>query len=257
MNKPFKLSIAVFSLAVIIFGITTWLRDRHVVPIMMYHRVNEDIRLSASVSPENFKKQMEYLKSHGYNVISLDRLVTSLRQKTPLPSKSVVITFDDGFEDNYTQAFTILKEYGFPATIFLIVSMIDQKDFLTTQQIREMEQNQITFASHTVSHMYLPEAPVDQQAFQITESKRLLERKLGHRVDYFAYPSGGFSNQTKEIVQKAGYQAACTTNRGAYRFNEDLFELKRVSFRNKDYTWSMLAKLSGYYNLFRKETDSY
>lgn len=240
-------------------GFLFWLSNHYVVPIMMYHNVNyTDVIKSNTVNPENFERQMIYLKSRGYHVLSLEELVQATVNGKSLSKKSVVITFDDGYEDNYTYAFKILKKYGFPATIFISSDLIGTEGFLHWAQMREMMKDGITFGSHTRRHAYLPDLTATKQQQEIGGSKRALEMHLGVPVDYIAYPSGGFSDSIKQFVKDAGYKGAAATNRGYDRFNKDVFELNRVRFSDKDnridYLW---MKLSGYYNLFRKTKKPY
>ncbi len=238
-------------------GFSFWLSDKYVVPILGYHHVEygDGPKLNTTTA-EIFSRQMRYLKNHGFSVISLDELVEGIKKKKSFPKNTVVITFDDGYEDNYTFAFPILRANGFPATIFIIAGQIDQPGHLTLEHIKEMERHGIVMGSHTVNHSYLPSLPIEEQHRQIEMSKKILEEKLGHSIDYFAYPSGGFSEPIKAMVQKAGYKGALTTNRGYHRFNEDVYELKRVRLNSED-RWSLFlwAKLSGYYNFFRSLKD--
>ncbi len=234
-------------------GARLYMHNKGVVPILMYHQV-EDVdghRLNW-VGVDAFKQQMDFLKRYNYNVISLETLVSAINHGEILPKKSVVITFDDGYENNYINAFPLLEKYGFPATIFIPSDFVGKEGYLNLEQMREMTASVITMGSHTQSHQYLPDLTADEQLVEIVSSKWALEKKLGHPVDFIAYPIGGFSNEIKEMVKKVGYQAACTTNRGNDRLNKDVYELNRVRFNNKDnnclYLW---AKLSGYYNLFR------
>jgi len=234
------------------FGI--WLSNQHVVPIMMYHNVANSETLKANtVSPQRFERHMEYLKQHRFNVIGFDLLVLNLRENKPLPKKSVVITFDDGYEDNYTNAYPILKKYGYPAIMFIPSDLIGNEGYLTWGQVREMAANGITFASHSRHHEYLPDLPEHVQRDEIYESKRILEQRLGRPINYFAYPIGGFNDTIKKMVRNAGYIAAVTTNRGFDRRNKNVYELNRIRFSDKDdrdsYLW---IKLSGYYNVFRE-----
>ncbi|MFA5059771.1 MAG: polysaccharide deacetylase family protein [Candidatus Omnitrophota bacterium] len=264
-----KLFIALFSLPVIVIAVFLWLSSSYVVPIMMYHSVNDAGRsenliptyhhqsTGNTVSPQNFSKHMEYLKANRYNVISLEEFIDAIKTKRRLPFKSVVITFDDGYEDNYIYAFSELKKHQFPATIFVLVTTVGQKGWLSWDQIKEMEKQNISIGSHTVSHTYLPDGDEDKQRFEITESKKILEEKLGRVVNALAYPAGGFTEKTKEIARQAGYKGACTTNRGYDRLNKDLYEIKRIRFSNKDYPLSIWLKLSGFYNIFRSSKDPY
>ncbi len=226
----------------------------YVTPIIMYHNV-EDANLTEPnwVSPKNFEKQLQYIASHGYEVITLDELVNDILQNKGLKSKTVVITFDDGHENIYKNAYPLLKKYQFPAIIFVPPDLVGKEGFLTWEQIDEMRDNGIDIGSHTRSHIYLPDLSYQDQRDQIINSKMIIEQRLNSRINYFAYPIGGFSYQTKRIIKEAGYKGACATNRGYDRFNRDVYNLNRVRFSNKDirndYLW---IKLSGFYNLLRK-----
>ena len=201
---------------------------------------------------------MAYLKKHRFNVLPLSTLVQIIKQGKPLPRKSVVITFDDGYDDNYQHAFPVLKKYGFPATIFVITDVVNDEGYLTTAQMKEMMAQGIEIGSHTRRHVYLPGILGKALVEEIQGSKGWLEEELGVTIKNFVYPAGGFNEDAKRIVQQSGYESACTTNRGYERFNRDVYELKRVRFSEQDdridYLW---MKLSGFYNLFRKSKDPY
>jgi len=245
-------------LFLVVAAFFVFLQNKYVVPIMMYHSVDYSERTTGNnTNPRNFEKQMQFLKDHGYKVISLEELVNIINGQKPLPKKSVVITFDDGFRNNYNHAFPILKEYGYLATIFVITSVVGEAEHLTWAQIKEMENHGIAISSHTLDHVYLPGTSEHIQNHQIAESKKVLEQKLGHPVDFFCYPSGGFNDPIKKMVQKAGYKAACTTNRGYALLNKDVYELKRIRFNDRDYPLSLWVKLSGFYNFFKAPRDPY
>jgi peptidoglycan/xylan/chitin deacetylase (PgdA/CDA1 family) len=123
-----------------------------------------------------------------------------------------------------------------------------------------MSKNKISFGGHTKTHFYLGSIKDEKAAFeQILGSKKAIEEKISLPVDYFCYPSGGFNEKAKELVVKAGYQGACTTNRGFAKFNRDVYELKRIKVTNSDAVkpFSFSLKLSGYYNILRKEKRGY
>ncbi|MDE2222894.1 MAG: polysaccharide deacetylase family protein [Candidatus Omnitrophica bacterium] len=194
------------------------------------------------------------MKRHGYHVISFDDLVSGLKKGQSFSHNTVVIEFDDGYENNYTRAFPILKKYGFPATIFLVSGWVGKKGMLTWDEVKEMEKSNITMGAHTQHHPYLPRLSLAQAQSEIAGSKKIIEQHLGHPVDYFCYPVGGFTEEIKRMVQRDGYKAAVTTNRGTDRFDHDLYELKRIHINNSDDRyWGLIlwAKFSGYYNLFR------
>lgn len=229
-----------------------FISPRYVVPILMYHSI-ESINPPHpnSVNPEAFAKQMDFIQSGGYKVLSFDELIQSI-ENNQLPRHSVVVTFDDGYANNYSVAFPLLKEKKIPAMIFITPEQIGQPGYLTWDQIKEMERSGISFGSHTVNHTYLPDASPDEQKKQIVESKILIEKALGHPIDYFAYPSGGFTEAVKEMLKAAGYRAACTTNRGYHRDNKDLYELKRIRAKESDPSFVLWTKLCGFYNFLRK-----
>ncbi len=250
--KRFFLSLFIIFMLVV-SSFLLWISNRYVVPIMMYHNVNytETPKLN-TVSPENFEFQMNFLREHHYDVLSLDELVEKIKKGRRISRKSVVVTFDDGYEDNYTYAFDILKKHDIPATIFLPSDLIGTQGFLNWTQVKEMFKNGIYFGSHTRHHTYLPDIPEEGQKDEIENSKKIIEGELGKEVKYFSYPIGGFSDQIKRIVKEAGYAGACATNRGYDRMNKDVFELNRIHFGDKDDNAFVLwAKLSGYYNTFR------
>jgi len=245
-------------------GYTFWLRDRYVVPILTYHHVgipSGKWRLN-DVSEKSFDYQMSFLKRHGFQVISFDALIEGIKEGEQFTRNTVVLQFDDGYEDNYKYAFPILKKYEFPVIIFLVSDKVGAPDFLTWDQIKEMEKYDISFGAHTRHHAYLPALSVTEAQDEIAGSKKIIEDHLGHSIDYFAYPTGGFNVQVKRLVKESGYKAAVTTNRGKNRFNTDLYELKRIHMSNADNQYSGLVlwfKLSGYYNLFRhpKRNDNF
>ncbi len=239
-------------------GFTFWLRDRYVVPIMTYHHVNnyKDKFLALNtVSPRSFGYQMAFLKRHGYKVISFDSLVEGIKKGYKFSHNTVVIHFDDGYKDNYTNAFPILKKYHFPAMVFLVSDKVGSPGFLNWDQMKEMERNDFLAGAHTRHHAYLPHLTLEQAKDEIAGSKRIIEQNLGHPINYMVYPAGGFTEEIKDIARESGFMAAATTNRGKDRFNQDLFELKRIRMNDGDDRFMGLIlwfKLSGYYNLFRR-----
>ena len=239
-------------------GYIFWLRDRYVVPILTYHHVGIPSGIKwrlNTISEKSFDYQMSFMKRHGFNVISFDDLVEGIKKGHLFSRNTVVLQFDDGYEDNYQYAFPILKKYELPAIVFLVSDKIGSPGFLTWDEIKEMEQYNFMAGSHTRHHVYLPSADLSQAQDEIVGSKKVIEDHIGHTIHYFCYPSGGFTEDVKRIVKDAGYNAAVTTNRGKDRFNIDLYELKRIHMNNTDDRFSGLIlwfKLSGYYNIFRQ-----
>ena len=236
------------------------LRSLYVVPVMTYHEIiaAEKTREPLnSVSPSSFRHQMEFLKKRGYRVFSLDEYVQGIRLGKDFCCKSAVITFDDGRLNNYKEALEPLYTNRFPAAFFVIANYIGKPGQMTLDQLKEASQKGITIGSHTMNHLYLPSISTEQQIREIVDSKKAIAEAIGKPVDYLVYPIGGFSDEVKRIVRESGYKAAFTTNRGYDRFNHDLFELKRIRFKDTDSDLVLWMKLSGYYNLTRQSKASH
>lgn len=254
------LAIVIFLFVLLTAFYLFYLSPRYTVPILMYHRFGEQ-EGSLFVSPQNFARQMDYLKSKDYEVLSLDELVEGVKNNREFGHKSVVITIDDGYKDNYIYAYPILKQYNFSATIFIIANFIGNKeDFMSWDEVMVMSKDNISFGGHTKNEVYIPSIKEKQILWEETAGcKKLIESKIKSPVDYFCYPTGGFTQEAKQVLKKTGYKAACTTNRGFVELNKDVFELKRVKITNSDMTkpFNFWVKLSGYYNLFRSRKRGY
>lgn len=246
-----------------------WLSPRYTVPILTYHSFGDEKGLM-SVTAGVFEKQMLFLKQGHYNVIPFSELIDGISNNRKFPHNSVVLTIDDGYKDNYTIAYPILKKYGFPAIIFIATNRIgNDPDYLTWNEIKEMSGNRIAFGSHTKNHSYLPSI-TDQAVLwdEIAGSKKAIEAATGIPVDFFCYPIGGFTKEIVLMVIKAGYKGACATNRSVDIPNKrSTFGLARISIRNDDSpevtfknlnkTIAFRAKLAGFYNAFRKSKRGY
>jgi len=201
-----------------------------IIPALMYHSIADGQEANSAVVPVGvFKQQMQYLKDNGYTTLSLDELYDFIQNNKPVPEKSLVITFDDGYADNYTNAFPILKEMGFRANIFVIPSFTDKPGpYLNSKQLKEMDKNGISIESHTVNHEKLGELTADKQLETLTHSKQMLEAILNKKIKYIAYPFGSYNSFTVEEARKAGYTMAFTTNDGWAGKNTDVLLLNRV-----------------------------
>jgi len=251
-----KIGISALLLAVVgALCFMLYLRSNRVTPILMYHAINNDGSSSLNVNPRNFSRQMEFLRHEGYSVISLDELLKNIDKGIQFMPKTVVLTFDDGYRDNYFYAFPVLVKHKMTAEIFLITDYVSGREgYLTWDEVRLMSEHGINFGGHTRSDMYLPSEKNSERLWEeISGCKEDIENKLGKEVKYFCFPVGGFTEEIKNIVKKAGYKGACTTNRGFDRQNRDVYELNRVKVTNSDMTkpFHFRAKLSGCYNLFR------
>lgn len=206
------------------------------VPILMYHHIGstEDNKKKLYVDVKLFEKEMRYLSDNGYTTITLDDLTNALISRKILPSRSIILTFDDGYLDFYTKAFPVLKKYKLKATVFVITSCIDKPGYLSTPMIKELlDSSLITVGSHTVSHPNLKNLPLTQVEYELRESKAFLEKQFGIKVTSFAFPFGSYNNTVTSVVQKAGYRNAVSVKYGWLHFENNVYELKRIRIGNK------------------------
>lgn len=236
------------------------LRQNYVVPILMYHSISPEAQDSnaLSVTLETFQKQMKYLKDHNYNVIPLESLVCQIKEKKKIPPKTLVITFDDGYRDNYLYAFSILKKYELPATFFIIVKEVGrpQGDRLSWEELRQMSgYSFISIGSHCLGPEPLINIKSDALIKkEIYDSKKILEEKLEREISLFSYPEGFFNDKIRKMVIDAGYKGAVTTNPGRNYSDKDVFALKRLRIsENAKNLFVFWVETSGYYT-FMKES---
>ena len=196
---------------------------------------------------------MAYLKENGYTTIAPGELYDSLANGTELPEKPVLITFDDGYEDNYQNAYPILKKYGFKATIFVITGFLDkQKNYLTWQQAQEMEQDGISIESHTVNHKSMTELTDDQLRDELVNSKKEIEKRLDKKVDFVAYPTGTYNLHIANLVKEAGYKAAFTIKYGNVDKASNVYALERVPVFHTENTFKSFLERVRYVPLFER-----
>ena len=211
------------------------------------------MNISLSVLPKDFDAQMAYLKENGYTTIAPGELYDSLANGTELPEKPVLITFDDGYEDNYQNAYPILKKYGFKATIFVITGFLDkQKNYLTWQQAQEMEQDGISIESHTVNHKSMTELTDDQLRDELVNSKKEIEKRLDKKVDFVAYPTGTYNLHIANLVKEAGYKAAFTIKYGNVDKASNVYALERVPVFHTENTFKSFLERVRYVPLFER-----
>jgi peptidoglycan/xylan/chitin deacetylase (PgdA/CDA1 family) len=231
------------------------------IPVLMYHNVSPAAEgNTANVTPERFKQQMSFIKSNNYKVITPLEYSQILKEGKSKSAKNLVmLTFDDGYENNYTYAYPVLKENGFTAVIFVVVNKIGQEGYLTIDEIKEMQKSGIVIASHTLNEKYVPSLKKVRLTEELCGSKEKLQQLTGKPVEFFAYCSGGYTIQAQKILKDAGYLLAFTTNRGFDKSlaNDDPYAIRRIKVTDKDYSFKLWAKLSGIYNIFHTIRDPY
>lgn len=220
--------------------------------ILTYHRISYRKHPYLSVSPRQFYRQMDYLFHNGYRVISLDDFYRYKQNGKMSFAKTVIITFDDGYLDNYNNALPILKRHGFTATVFLATGFIGKEylgeKMLDWAKIREMGKNGVNFGSHSASHPFLTKVTREKAEKEIKDSKTTIEEVINKKITFFSYPAGDFNEAVQHIVQKCGYLGACTTISGGNNFYGELFALKRTEIGPKDTFFDFKKKLVGAYD---------
>jgi len=223
----------------------------------MYHSFDADrVNSYAAIALETFNEQMNFIKRNRYEVVGLEQYCNMLKDGKPIPKNLVVITIDDGYKDNL-QAISTLKELDYPAMIFVSADRISQEGYLSQEDIESFLKNtRVRIGSHTLSHAYLPDVSELRLKKEIFKSKDILEERFFQDINTIAYPVGGFNEEVLNKVKEAGYLCACTTNRG-FSSGLDRFALRRIKITNRDMGFRLWAKLSGFYNIFKKAKNPY
>lgn len=198
------------------------------IPVLNYHQINDTSRTPLAVTTQDFDKQMDYLHKSGYSAISPEQLADYLEFGKALPPNPVLITFDDGYIDNYVNAYPILQKYNFTATFFVITDYVGRNgQYMSWKQIRDMQSHGLSFQSHTVSHLLLADISDEEMQNQLINSKKALEWHLQTSVNFLAYPGGSYNQHVISLTRQAGYRAAFTVNLGRTTAG-DLFALNRI-----------------------------
>ena len=222
------------------------------VPVLMYHSIGIAKLNPYVVSRERFEMDMQYLKKNGFTTISTDELYNFITKHKPVPKKSVLITFDDGYEDNYTNAFPILKKLDFKATIFVITGSVDKgKQYLSSAQLKEMQKNGIDIESHTNLHQKLGTCTYDDQLKALKISKAYIEKTLNKTVRYISYPFGNYNSDTLKAVNASGYDMAFTTNGRWANTSNGILTLNRVFISGFHHSNSFQTRVNHSWYLFK------
>lgn len=211
------------------------------VPILMYHYIStppEDAdvyRVDLSVEPAVFREQMAYLVANGYSTIDLYDLSMAITGKLQLPPKPVIITLDDGYVDNYQNAFPVLREFGLRATFFVVTEFIDKgyAGYMNWAMIEEMAAAGMRIESHSKTHPDLRGQAHDYLIWQILGSQETLAAHIGYPPRYFSYPSGQYDEATIEVLKVLHFWGAVTTHSGKEHGFNDRYEWTRLRVRHR------------------------
>ena len=204
--------------------------------ILLYHHVATDTPPSTSISPENFRAHLEYLRDNGFNVVPLDKMIEALQTGNPLPDKAVAITFDDGYISIYDEAFPMLQSFNFPFTLFLSTGPIDrqQNNYMSWDQVREMSEAGVIIANHMVEHPYMltrnededDDSWLQRQESELLEAEQRILDETGQSHHYLAYPYGEFDPSIKTMLDQHGF-VGLAQNSGAVGVSSDFLALPR------------------------------
>lgn len=203
------------------------------VPTLMYHHVQgpeaakEKNQIALTVRTVDFRAQMQYLRDKGYNVISMQDLLNFFEQGIKPPSKSVLLTFDDGYSDFYTDAYPILREFRYPATVFIPTGLMNNVNYLYWDKISEMNSNRILFANHTWSHKNV-KTKEDVLKMEISTADIQLNEKGLNNPKAFAYPYGLEGSLAISFLEALDYKLAFTTRSGGTLCKKQRLDLPRV-----------------------------
>ena len=242
-------------------------KKKYEVPVVMYHRVinnSENEGIYGTYIYENiFRQHMQYLKDNNFDVITFEDLnKIGWRNRFQRNKKYIMITFDDGYVDNYNLAFPILKEFGFKATIFLMgestynewdVNAGGEKKFelMDKFMIKEMQDYGIEFGAHTFNHPKLNKLSEEEIRHQIVDVKKPLEEKIEKEIITFAYPYGILNDYAKKMAREAGYTFTVSTDSGSVCLSDDLYQIRRIAIFPNTNLFSFKRKVAGNYN-FKK-----
>ena len=218
------------------------------VPILMYHYLGDAPSPEERpyfVSASAFAEQMAFLHERRYRTLGLDELTACFRDGAVLPSRAIVITFDDGHESFETLAAPILRKHGFRATMFVITSKIGSATFLAADAIRSLSAGGFEFGSHSHTHPILTRLTDEEVALELATSKSTLESVIGREVNHFCYRGGHFDDRVKALVRNSGYSGAVCSKPGLNTADTDVLELRRMGIRGGDDLRSFMQKVQG------------
>jgi len=214
------------------------------IPIFMYHYIreysdsNDPIGENLSVSPEKFEEHLTWLKDNGYQTV----FPNFFKNPEPLSFKPIILTFDDGYQDAYDNAFPLLQKYQMAGMFYLIIDKIGTPGYLTWDEISEMQKAGMSFGSHTLTHPDLKNLSPANLEREIKGSKEILGQKLGQEITDFCYPSGKHDEKVLKELQTDNYQTAVTTDLGISSLRDNPFLLKRLRIKDSTNIKAILDK---------------
>ena len=202
--------------------------------IFIYHRFNDSRYPTTNTTLEELRKEFDYFKKNGYEVIPLEKLVKALHNKEAIPDNWIVLTIDDNYKSFYEHGLALFKEYNYPFTMFVYVGATEQKygDFMSWEQLRETAKyGSLEF--HSLNHPHMTELNDEALKKDFDEGLALFEKRLSMKPRYFSYPFGEFSPRVKAITQSYGFEAILNQTMGAVASFSDPLDLDRSALVGK------------------------
>lgn len=217
----------------------------------MYHYLSEPppgadrYRRDLSVSPALFEQHLDYLRASGYQTISLYDLLYHLTLGWPLPERPVILTFDDGYRDNYVNAFPLLKSHDYSATFFVVTELVTRATagmkepngyqyaaaYVTWDQLREMAAAGMHVECHARVHEDLTRNDSDRLTWQVLGCREMIEAELGQRPRFVSYPSGIYDDRVQALFASDNYWGGITTRQDDVHTTDGMFEIRRIRVR--------------------------
>jgi len=198
------------------------------VPVLVYHHIANHAG-AWYVSPRRFEQELAWLSGHDFHTVSLDAYITAMETGDALPPNSIVLTFDDGYADAYTDAFPLLRKYSFTGTFFVITGVVGWPSFLTWDQIIEMQNAGMEIGAHTVHHPFLTKLSLQQAQYEIEQSRLDLVEHLPTPPTVFAYPYNDHNAEIVSMVQTAGFRGAVVVAKHRGDAIRSAFEIPRIT----------------------------
>jgi peptidoglycan/xylan/chitin deacetylase (PgdA/CDA1 family) len=197
------------------------------IPVLMFHSISTIPGNSLGVPVKQFIEELEWLRQQNYHSLSLEEFYQAFVNKAQIPENPILLTFDDGYLDNYSAAWPILRQYGFRATFFIITNSVGP-GMMNWDQLNDLARQRNSIGSHTVHHYDLAMISAKQQKDELSLSKKELENHIGISVQAFCFPSGRYNKTTLELMPTLGYRLGFTTKPGKVHLGDDLLTLKRL-----------------------------
>lgn len=201
------------------------MENRKKIDILLYHQVgihpNSRTNLDCFCDIEEFSKQMKYLKTSGYDVISLQKAIELIFMRESIDNSYVVLSFDDGSEEFYNLVFPILEEFGFPSIVYPVAGFLGKVatfgkrnnpdlKIISKGMLKELSQLGVEIGAHTMDHIKLTKVNRNEALYQITKSKEVIEQVIGKRVGSFSYPHGDYNPETIDLLKQSKFESALT-----------------------------------------------